>query len=42
MCTLVRQHELEGVGVSVTCVVPGATFTDFETAANAKGALAFW
>lgn len=35
------QHELEPRGVSVTCVVPGATFTEFEKEANAHGAMAF-
>lgn len=36
-----RQHELEPHGVSVTCLVPGATFTEFSRTSKAHKALAF-
>ena len=35
------QHELEPQGVSVTCLIPGATFTEFSRASKAHRAMAF-
>jgi len=39
--TLAIQHELEPLGVSVTNLVPGATFTEFQARAEAHAAMAF-
>lgn len=39
--TLAIQHELEPLGVSITNLVPGATFTEFQGRAEAHAAMAF-
>jgi len=39
--TLAVQHELEPLGVSVTNLVPGATFTEFQARTEAHAAMAF-
>ena len=39
--TLAIQHELEPHGVSVTNLVPGATYTEFQSRAKAHSAMAF-
>lgn len=39
--TQALQHELEPQGVSVSCLVPGATFTEFSHTSRAKNAMAF-
>lgn len=39
--TLAIQHELEPEGVSVTNLLPGATFTEFQARAHAQAAAAF-
>lgn len=39
--TLALQHELEPKGVSVTCLIPGATFTEFSSTSKAHAAAAF-
>ena len=39
--TLALQHELEPQGVSVTCLVPGATFTEFQKGSKAENAWVF-
>lgn len=36
------QHELEPMGVTVTNVIPGATFTEFANVAKADKAFCFW
>jgi len=40
--SLALQHEVEPTGVTVTCLIPGATLTEFGERANAANAFAFW